>query len=832
MRGNPREHRLHVLGQHIAATCEQRAGARGSEQGQTRARTEADADIRVRAAGGEQRLHVIDQGGTRQHCGDGSAQGGDLRCIQTRLQLRDQRAAIGRGKQGAFGIAIRIFQTKAQHEAIQLRIRQWIGARQFHRILRGDDEKRRRQRMRGAIGGNLLFGHRLEQGALGFRRGAVDFVGEYELREQWAWMEFERALLALVHAHADNVRGQEVGRELDALERKIERGGECVRESGLAHAGQILDQQMSAGEKTGKGQAHLRGLAKHDAVHLRLRARQGGAETGIQRRRGGNRRKTRGVHEAISGMMTSIGNVRAQRSLWPLSDVGWRMAFWLAWALLLIAKIILAVQLAPFGDEAWYWQESRHLTLGYSDLPPLTAWLIATGEVVFGHSTLAMRAPFLALGALLPLIVVRMAARVFGARAGWCAGLLALGLPLLGTLGIFALPDVPLTFAAAWALDAFERATRERRWGNWIALGFALALACLAHYRAAMLLFAGLIFGVASVRGRTLWREPGLWLALALAIAGTIPTLLFNLRHDWVALDFQLLQRNPWSFHADALVQPLEQALVCTPLFYALLLWALWQVWKRRRDGAPWDLFAVCAAVPMLAYFFVGLFADDTRFRAHWPLPGYLSLLIVLPVLLREAKIAAWFRTAAFVLLALGNILAFAYLGVAAIPDGTDALARMKAFPQQFVGWREAAAETRALLAQPRFAGSVLVADNFMLAAELDFALDGSRPVYSLDHPLNAKHGRAPQLVIWQRDEAGLRTLGAGHRVLLVVEPGARRERQRATWLDSLCSRIDDLAPVARLDAYAGRKRYRWYAGVVAVSGKIGSSPGCIAAQP
>ena len=50
-----------------------------------------------------------------------------------------------------------------------------------------------------------------------------------------------------------------------------------------------------------------------------------------------------------------------------------RTAFWVVWAVLLVVKIVLAAQLAPFGDEAWYWQESRHPAWGYSDLPPLTA---------------------------------------------------------------------------------------------------------------------------------------------------------------------------------------------------------------------------------------------------------------------------------------------------------------------------------------------------------------------------------------------------------------------------------------------------------------------------
>jgi 4-amino-4-deoxy-L-arabinose transferase-like glycosyltransferase len=493
----------------------------------------------------------------------------------------------------------------------------------------------------------------------------------------------------------------------------------------------------------------------------------------------------------------------------------------------------LAAALAPFGDEAWYWQESRHLAAGYSDLPLATAWLIRLGETAFGHGVLAMRAPFLLLGALIPLVIVRVGRRVFDEASAWCAGLLALGLPLLGTLGLFALPDVPLTLASALALEAFERSARTQRGRDWTLLGLALACAWLSHYRAAMLVLTGFVFVVVTARGRALWRTPGFWLAFGISLLGLIPTVLFNAQHAWVGLGFQLVERHPWSFHADALVQPVEQALVCTPLFYLLLLWAAWRTLKRAPVGAPWDLFAICASVPIVVYFVVGCFADDTRFRAHWPLPGYLPLLLVLPVLMRESLASSRMRVlafATFVMLALGSLLALVYLGMAAVPGGATALARVKAFPEHLVGWREAALETREVLAQVRSNDAVLVADNFMLAAELDFALDGAREIYALDQPINAKHGRSPQLALWQRDELALLALGPRH-VLLIAEPTARRERERAGWMHSLCARVADLAPVARLDLYDGRKGYRWYSGAIPVPRIDTDTPDC-AAQP
>ncbi len=501
----------------------------------------------------------------------------------------------------------------------------------------------------------------------------------------------------------------------------------------------------------------------------------------------------------------------------------WRAAFVTGFVLLVLAKAILAATLSPFGDEAFYWQESRHLAWGYSDLPPLTAWLIHLGEWVAGHGLLGMRWPFLLIGSSLPWLVRALAREIFDERAGWQAGLLCLALPLAGTLGVLALPDAPLTVAIMLALYALVRAMNGNRWRDWLMLGVALDLCWLTHYRAAMPMLAGLLLFVLTPRGRRQWRRGGFWLAMAVAALGLIPLIVSNWQQRGAGVAFQLVERNPWQFHVDALVQPLEQALACTPLMYALLLWAAWRCWQlRRHEGAPWDVLAVVSLSFIVLYFALGLFADDLRFRAHWPLPGYLPLLAALPVLLRSP--GAWSKRVlrlAFGLAALGQLAGLLYLGMAASPAGAQALAGVKAFPARFVGWRESGAAAGALLDPvPR----VLVADNFMLAAEIDFQLDGRVPVYVLSSPLNVKHGRAPQLAIWQRDEAALRRAHAGQAMLLAVDETALRVRERPEWLRTLCGRIEQPQPLQRLDLFEGRRRVAFYAGRVPASSSLAAS--------
>ncbi len=503
--------------------------------------------------------------------------------------------------------------------------------------------------------------------------------------------------------------------------------------------------------------------------------------------------------------------------------------FWILWGILLPAKLWIAATLAPFGDEAFYWQESRHPALAYSDLPPATALLIRGGEVLLGHGELGLRAAFLLLGALLPLLVRHAGTRWFGPRAGAIAGIGWMLLPLGGSLGVLALPDVPLSACAVLALIGFDEALRRDRWRDWLLTGLALGAAWLCHYRAAMLVAAGLALLLFTPRGRTGWRRPGLWLALGLGLLGLWPTLSYNFGHDWSGLRFQLVDRHPWRFHADALVQPLEQALVVTPVLYALLIAALAYAWRRRSRGGPWDLLAISGLTFVLGYFAIGLFADDLRFRVHWPLPGLVPALLVLPVMLDDWLVHARRRAygLSYGLAGIGLVVTLAYLGLAG-GGAAELLHRAKAFPDNFVGWQEASAASARHLAESE-PGTLLVADGFMLGAELDFGLAGTRPVYVLDHPYNTKHGRAGQLADWRLDETALRGQ-PGRPVLLAVEETGIRERERAAWLGSLCRRVAGLVPVERLRLYDGRKVFAFYRGRVPMAGEI--LPDTCAATP
>jgi hypothetical protein len=98
--------------------------------------------------------------------------------------------------------------------------------------------------------GDLAFLHRLQQGRLHLRRRAVDLVGEHQVAEDRARLELELTLASLrvVHLAAGDVRGQQVGRELDAAELALDVLRKRLDRPGLGQPGQSLHQHVAVGE--------------------------------------------------------------------------------------------------------------------------------------------------------------------------------------------------------------------------------------------------------------------------------------------------------------------------------------------------------------------------------------------------------------------------------------------------------------------------------------------------------------------------------------------------------------------------------------------------------
>ena len=147
-----------------------------------------------------------------------------------------------------------------------MRFGQRIRSVMLNRILRRDHKKRLRQFVGVRVDRDLAFVHGFEQRGLRLGRGAVDFVGEQDVGENRAALEFEFLFCGGIDRDAEHVGRQHVAGELHALKGAIDGAGERLSERGLADSGNAFDEQVSAGEDADQGEADDVVLAANHAA--------------------------------------------------------------------------------------------------------------------------------------------------------------------------------------------------------------------------------------------------------------------------------------------------------------------------------------------------------------------------------------------------------------------------------------------------------------------------------------------------------------------------------------------------------------------------------------
>ncbi len=161
----------------------------------------------------------------------------------------------GRGKNPLLFVQAGIIDLDVEHKAVELCFGKRIGSFLLDRVLRGDGEKRIGQGISRLTDRHFPFLHRLQERGLGFGGCPIDFVSEQDIREHRSFDEAEAASAMFVffqHVRARDVRGHEVGRELDAFEIEVKNLRQRANHQSLRQPRHAFEQTVAPRENGGK----------------------------------------------------------------------------------------------------------------------------------------------------------------------------------------------------------------------------------------------------------------------------------------------------------------------------------------------------------------------------------------------------------------------------------------------------------------------------------------------------------------------------------------------------------------------------------------------------
>jgi 4-amino-4-deoxy-L-arabinose transferase-like glycosyltransferase len=188
-----------------------------------------------------------------------------------------------------------------------------------------------------------------------------------------------------------------------------------------------------------------------------------------------------------------------------------------------------SIGLAP--DEAHYWLWSEELDIGYYSKPPLVAYVIKAGTLLFGNSELGVRFFFILLSLCLPCATYLLAKNAGVTKQQALFAVLIIAFCPIGILSGFA-ATTDIGFVLFWTLAFAELAfsLHNRVPPSFWRVALYMMIAALFKWTA-YLIFVPIFIGICYY---PLWRTKGLWWLLMGALVAFFPAFYWNWTHQFV----------------------------------------------------------------------------------------------------------------------------------------------------------------------------------------------------------------------------------------------------------------------------------------------------------
>jgi dolichol-phosphate mannosyltransferase len=312
-----------------------------------------------------------------------------------------------------------------------------------------------------------------------------------------------------------------------------------------------------------------------------------------------------------------------------------------SWPRLTTALLIYAVALRMvylglpelLHEEAYYWNYSMHLDIGYLDHPPMVAWIIWTFTRFMGHTELAVRLGAFCMWFIGAYYVFQLTRKMFDTPTAVGAVLLIAVLPIYFGFGLVMTPDAPLMACWAGALYFFYRVFIEKAPSAWLGVGLCIGLGMLSKYTIALLGPGALAFLLIDSKARQWFRHPAPYLAVLLAILLFLPVIVWNAQNGWASFIFQGPHRFSASFEFSLHELILSILVLLTPVGLMAVIAAVLSRKELVADGTEasdterirsYRLFMFLTFIPLSVFVFFSL---SRGIKLNWTGPLWLGMV-------------------------------------------------------------------------------------------------------------------------------------------------------------------------------------------------------------
>ena len=278
----------------------------------------------------------------------------------------------------------------------------------------------------------------------------------------------------------------------------------------------------------------------------------------------------------------------------------------------IISNAILSYLLNLAPDEAYYWVWSNYLSFGYFDHPPLIAFSIKVGYLIFKNE-LGVRFLTIILTTISIIILYKMLKR----RDEILFSLLILSNLLLNAGGFIAVPDGLLVFSESLFFYFLRNYLMKDNFKDAFFVSVSIALMLYSKYHSVLIILFTII-----TTWKTIFKRMSFYLIFALSLMFYLPHIIWQFENDFITIKYQLFEREGLGFEINNVFDyVLGQFLVYGPLvgFITIISSFLYK---------PKDVFENVLKVNLigtLLFFFIMSFRN--KIEANWTCPIIFPLI-------------------------------------------------------------------------------------------------------------------------------------------------------------------------------------------------------------